>query len=81
MRVDSRVEAASTTVRARNSTLSCVSLSMIVTPVARPSCQSTWRTTLLGRSVMLPVASAAGSVALTLEKYDRVMQPRWQGPQ
>ena len=38
-------------------------------------------TTLYGRSVSLPVAWAAGSVALMLEKYERVTQPRWQGPQ
>jgi len=38
-------------------------------------------TTLYGRSVRRPVACAAGNVALTLEKYDRVMQPRWHGPQ
>jgi hypothetical protein len=36
---------------------------------------------LNGRSVSRPVARAAGSVALTLLKYDRVMQPRWHGPQ
>ena len=37
--------------------------------------------TEFGRSVRRPVARAAGSVALTLEKYDRVMQPRQHGPQ
>jgi hypothetical protein len=31
---------------------------------------------LCGRRVSLPVASAAGSDAFTLLKYDRVMQPR-----
>jgi hypothetical protein len=30
---------------------------------------------------MRPVASAAGKVALTLLKYERVMHPRWHGPQ
>jgi hypothetical protein len=30
---------------------------------------------------MRPVASAAGSVEFGALKYDRVMQPRWHGPQ
>ena len=67
MRVDSSAEAARKTVRAWNSSSSCVSASITRTPVTRPApgSQMTLGTTLLGRSVMRPVASAAGRVALT----------------
>ena len=83
MRADSIVDAHRKMMRAWNSIACLVCPSITRTPVARPrrlSYVMLW-TTLYGRSVRRPVACAAGSVALTLEKYERVMQPRWHGPQ
>ncbi len=79
----SMVEAHRKTMRARNSIVCFVTASITATPRALPvfASQITRVTTLFGRSVMSPVFRAAGSVAFTEEKYDRVMQPRSQGPQ
>src|SRR6516164_1064515 len=77
------VDAHRKTMRAWNSIVCFVSASITSTPLALPVFlfQSTRETTLFGCSVMRPVLFAVGSVAFTLEKYDRVMQPRSQGPQ
>ena len=66
MRADSSAEAARKTVRAWNSSSSCDSASITRTPVTRPArgSQMTLGTTLLGRRVSRPVASAVGSVEL-----------------
>src|SRR5438034_8577238 len=71
------------TTRAVYSRSCFVCASMMRTPVTRFFLLSYTRrfTILNGRSVRRPVARAAGSVALTLLKYDRVMHPRWHGPQ
>ena len=83
MRADSSVEAQRKTTFARNSIDSRVTPSMTLTPLTRLvfASQITDSTTELGRRVMRFVFVAAGSVALSDEKYDRVMQPRSHGPQ
>src|SRR5438093_7756328 len=60
-----------------------VSVSITRTPLTRPRFGSynTSATALCGRNVRFPVAAAAGSVALRLEKYDRVMHPFSHEPQ
>ncbi len=70
MRADSIVEAQRKTIRALNSSACLVCASTTRTPVARPLRRSKVMlcTTLYGRRVNRPVACAAGSVALTLEK-------------
>ena len=64
---------------AEYSVVSCVSASMTRTPVARPVFGSVMMLCAIecGRSVMLPVAAAAGSVDELLEKYAPYGQPRW----
>src|SRR4029077_17435854 len=65
---------------AKNSIFSCVSASMMRTPVARPVFGSVMMLCAIecGRSVMLPVSAAAGIVEELLEKYAPYGQPRWQ---
>src|SRR5262245_46305316 len=83
IRADSSVEAHKKISLALNSVAARVLASMTRIPVTRRVLASKLRlcTTLNGRSVILPVFCAAGKVALTLLKYERVMHPRSHGPQ
>src|SRR5687767_7379850 len=83
MRTLSSADAQRNTTRARNSCSVRVRGSMTRTPETRPDFASytTVCAMLYGRSVRRPVARAAGRLAVTLEKYERVTQPRWHGPQ
>lgn len=83
MRADSSVEAQRNTTFAWNSIGFFVCASRTRTPVILRAFGSKIRlcTMLNGRSVIFPVASADGSVEFKLLKYERVIQPRAQGPQ
>jgi hypothetical protein len=83
MRTDSIADAHRKIALARNSVVARVLASMTRTPFGlrvRVS-KLTLCTTLCGRNAIRPVFSAAGRVAFTLLKYDRVMHPRSHGPQ
>src|SRR5687767_11582835 len=82
-RTDSIADAHRKITRAVYSVSCRVRASITRTPLARDVFGS-YRisdTTLFGRSVMRPVARAAGSVAAMLLKYEWVMHPFSHGPQ
>ena len=83
MRVDSRLEADSTTIFARASLAARVTRSMYATPLASPVSRSvvTWDTTALVTTEQLPDSSASATVVHGLAKYECVTQPCSHGPQ
>src|SRR5437588_9209627 len=83
MRVDSSADAQRNTIRPRNSKAWRVWASITRTPDTFRVLGSNMRlcTTLCGRRVSFPVSRAAGSEELRLLKYERVLHPRWHGPQ